>query len=357
MGLILLTQLLQSISNALLLCLQAMCAKVAPQLNMRCEKIEKATQDLITILLPEGLTLEDVTRFESSKSGATTPATRMSMSRLSVLDEEEEDFKPGELTLQREEKKRQELYQEAEFLLSHFNKRTQDALIRSTRTTLETLKRRVTSPSALHYGDLDGDKRKKMDTRPAFRVKLSLAIPHVALKPSLEDIQSALNEVAQKILAVHKGVLQWARKDSSQLSNPSQAQLAAQSKVLSQPSGDLLSPSGVAAGVLSLATPKGPPRTFFKVISEHKEIAKLISMLSSTVTSAKGLVTQALDMFKKYEHLWVLDRDDHMTTFLESKPGLSEFESEIHKYMELEDTISEEDDMLRVGALALVTGI
>ena len=319
---------------------------------MRCEKIEKATQDLITILLPEGLTLEDVTRFEASKSGTTTPVTRVSMSRLSVLNENEEDFKPGELTLQREERKRQELCQEADFLLSHFNKQTLDALLRSTRTTLETLKRRVTSPSALHYGDFDGDKRKKMDTRPAFTVKLSLAIPHVALKPSLEDIQSTLNDVVQQVLAVHKGVLQWG-KDSSQLSNPSQAQLAAQSKeLLSSPSGVL----AAASSVLSPSAPKNPPRTFFKVISEHKEIAKLVSMLSSTVSSAKVLVTQALDVFKKYEHLWVLDRDEHMTTFLESNPGLSEFESEIRKYVELEETICEEEDILNVGSLALVTG-
>ena len=340
------------------MCLQTMCSKIAPQLNMRCEKIEKATQDLVTILLPEGLTLEDVmtTRLEASKSGTATPATRMSMSRLSVLDEEEEDFKPGELTLKREERKRQDLCQEAEFLLSHFNKQTQDALIRSTRTTLETLKRRVTSPSALHYGELDGENRKKMDTRPAFRVKLSLAIPQVALKPALEDIQSSLNEVVKEILAVHKGVLQWKKVSS----HPSQTQQATQSKVLSQPSSAHISPSGVlaaASGVLSPSPPKDPPRTFFKVISEHKEIAKLVSMLSSTVSSAKGLVTQALDVFKTYEHLWALDREEHMTTFLESKPGLSEFESEIRKYMELEETITEEDDMLHVGALALVTGI
>lgn len=349
--------------------LQAMCAKISPQLNTRCEKVEKATHDLITILLPEGLSLEDVTSLELPKSGTTTPATRVSMSRLSILDEEEEDFKPGELTLQREEKKRLELCQEADYLLTHFNKRTQDALLRCTRTTLEAIKRRVTSPSALHYGDFDGDKKKKMDTRPAFKVNLSLAIPNVALRPSLEDIQSSLNEVVQQVLAVHKGVKQWGQGSSqpADLSNPSQAQLAAQSKVLSQPSGVLAAQSGIlaatsgvlatASGVLASSMPKDPPKTFFKVIAEHKEIAKLVSMLSSTVSSAKALVTKALDHFKKYEHLWTLDREEHMTKFLESNPGLSEFESEIRRYMELEETIHEEEEVFSVGALALVTGM
>lgn len=290
-----------------------------------------------------------------SKSGMTTPNKFAATSRLSMLAEEEEELKPGEATQQREAKKKQELYQEAEYLMTYFNKKTMDALIRCTRTTLESLKRRVSSPSALSYGE--DDRNKKHDSRPAFKVKLVLSIPQVTLKPSIEGIQNTVNTIVQHILAVHKRVNQWGQVSSkSLLSAPNSSKLASQSKVLSPTShGGLKQASTVLAAALD--SPKATPNTFFKLISEHKDIAKLVSVLSSTISSAKGLVNQSLDRFKEYEHLWSLDRDEHMKAFLEGSPGLSEFESEIKKYMELEETIAEElEEELIVGALALMTG-
>ena len=288
------------------------------------------------------------------KSGMTTPNRMTVASRLSMLAEEEEDFKPGEITQHREAKKRQELYQEADFLLTHFNRKTMDALIRCTRTTLESLKRRVTSPSALSYGD--DDRNKKLDSRPAFRVKLVLSIPQVTLKPSIEGIQNTVNTVVQHILAVHKGVNQWGQVSTNPLTS---SKLAAQSKVLSPTTTGGLAQASAAVLANSSAVlnkPRDAPNTFFKLIYEHKETAKLVSMLSSTISSAKGLISQSLERFKVYEHLWSLDREGHMKTFLEGKPGLSEFESEIKKYMELEEIITEEEEELTVGALTLETG-
>ena len=333
--------------------MQALVKKVGPQLNTRCEKVEKATQELLAVLLPEGMSLEDMAAAMETKSGTTTPS-RMT-SRLSVLEEEEEELKPGELTEQRKARKRQELYQEAEYLLSYCNKKTMEALIRCTRTTLESIKRRVTSPSALSYSEDDRNRNKKVDLRPAFKVKLVLSIPQVSLRPSIEEIQTTVNAVVQSVLSTHKEVLQWGQVPTSPLTDPSKAQLTSQSKVLT--------PTNLAQGskVLGNASAvfekkQDAPRTFFKLISEHKEIAKLVSVLSSTISSAKGLVAQSLEQFKVYEHLWTLDRDEHMKTFLESNPGLSEFESEIKRYMQLEETITEEEEEITVGSLSLVTG-
>lgn len=327
---------------------------MAPQLNTRCEKIETATQDLLKLLFPKGMTLEDMATALEPKSGTTTPGRFNTTSHLSMLAEEEEDLKPGEATQQRETRRRQDLYQEANCLLVYFNKNTMDALLRCTRMTLESLKRRVTSPSTLSYGD--DDRNKKHDSRPAFRVKLVLSIPQVSLKPSIEDIQNTVNTIVQRILAVHKHVNQWGQVSTKSLGAPSTSKLAAQSKVLSPTSPiELAQASAVLA---NSSANRGAPGTFFKLISEHKDIAKLVSVLSSTISSAKGLVNQSLDRFKVYEHLWTLDRDEHMKTFLlAGSPGLSEFESEIRKYMQLEETISEEiEEELTVGALALITG-
>ena len=328
---------------------------MGPQLNTRCEKVEKATQELLTVLLPEGMRLEDMAAALETKSGTTTPS-RM-MSRLSVLEEEEEELKPGELTEQRKAKKRQELYQEAEYLLTHCNKKTMEALIRCTRTTLESIKRRVTFPTALSYSEDDRNRNKKVDQRPAFKVKLVLSIPQVSLKPSIEEIQTTVNTVVQSVLSTHKEVLQWGQVPTSSLKEPSKTQLTSQSKVLTPTPTSLAQASKVLGNVSAVfEKQQDSPQTFFKLISEHKEVAKLVSVLSSTISSAKGPITQSLERFKMYEHLWTLDREEHMKTFLESNPGLSEFESEIKRYMQLEETITEEEEEITVGSLSLVTG-
>ena len=360
--------------------MQAVCKKKAPQLNTSCEKVERATYELLTILLPGGANdLEQVHKLivESTK---TTP--KLSVGLTPVI-EVEEDLRPGEIALQREEQKKKELYQEAHDLLNHFSRSMLDALIRCTRTTLESIKRRVSSPSALLYGETD--EKRKVDHRPAFKVKLTLAVPHISLKPGLDEIQSALNSSVQQVLSVHKSVYQWRQGGERQAAGPgvlaaqssilaarsgvlaarsgvlaaSSGVLAASSGVLAAPSGVLAAPSGVLAspsGNLGTGSAAVPQKSFFKAVSEHKEIAKLISMLSSTISSAKTLITQSLEHFKQYEELWNVEKEEHMTQFMESNPDLSDFEGKMKAYVNIEEIVVEEDEQMNIGSLALLTG-
>lgn len=347
---------------------------MGPQLNLKCKKIEKATEELLCVLLPNGKEDLDAVFADNDnglQSGTATPKT--SISRLSVVPEIEEDLRPGELTQMREEKKRKELLQEAQYLYYHFNRKTLDALVRCTRITLESMRRRVNSPSALLYGSTADDKS-KTDSRPAFKVNLTLAIPNIALKPTLEEVQTTLNNVVQRVIGIHKEVHQWGQEESA----PVQTQLAAASGVLGAPSGVLAAQSGVLAAPSGvLAAPSGAqlgaasvvispsknialPSTFYKSVSEHKDVAKMVSMLSTTISSAKTLLPKVLDQFKDYEHLWSVDRQEYMTTFLESNPDLSDFEEKIKEYMAYEEIANPEQQdqpqQLDVGSLALLTG-
>lgn len=301
---------------------------------MMCMKLETATHELIELLLARGS--------EEAVAGGSGEAT----SALSQSDE----LRPGELTLQRKRQKEEELRQEAKFLLDHFSQRTLEALIRCTKTTLESIRRRVSSPSSLLYGEATEDKRKK-ECRPAFKVKLTLAIPNVALKPALEEIQGLVNEAVQHILTVHKGVFQWGRsKEVVKGETTPTAQLGA-------PSGMLTSIVMQASRAqLSTETQKLLPQSFFKAVSEHKDVAKLLSQLSTTISSAKVLVTRALEHFKQYEDLWTVEREKSMTEFLESSPMLSDFEGRIREYEKLETVVMEEEEDLPAGSLVLLTG-
>ena len=282
---------------------------------------------------------------------------------LAPVDEVEEELRPGEIALQREQQKKRELYQEANDLMHHFNRSVLDALIRCTRTTLESIKRRVSSPSTLNYGDTD--EKRKMDHRPAFKVKLALAVPHVSLKPGLDEIQAALNSAVQQVVSVHKSVYQWRQGGNNQgqaslgaasgVLGARSGVLGAKSGILEVPSSVLASKSGNLASVSCVAKP--PLKNFYKSVSEHKEVAKLIAMLMSTINSAKALVTQSLDYFKKYEELWNVERDEHMTQFMETNPDLSDFEGKMKSYVGIEETVVEEMEQMNVGALALLTGM
>ena len=311
--------------------------------------------NLLKILLPEGEEdLEAVLNPEEAPSGKNTPKL-MSMTVLSPVAEVEEELRPGELTKQRQEQEKRDLYEAARDLMEHYSKQTLLALIKCTRHTLETIKRRVSSPSAIQYGDASEDKR-KLDHRPALKVKLVLAVPHIAIKPSLDEMQSSLNSVVQYILSVHKGILMWGQKSVAIASQPS---LGAQSGVLTAASGVLSTKSGVLGGpsaVSSTFRQGGHANSFFRPVREHKEIAKLVSLLTSTISAAKVLVTQSLEHYKQYEGLWTIDRNESITSFMEEEPSLSDFEAKMKEYTAMDNVFEEEAELLNCGSLALITG-
>lgn len=306
--------------------------------------------NLLGLVLPEGEEdLKALSEVDDTvpASGKNTPKI-MSLAILSPVEEEEEDIRPGDLTKQREEQKKRDLYDEARELLSYYNRQLLMALIKCTKHTLETIKRRVTSPSAIQYGDSSEDK-KKLDHRPAIKVKLVLAIPHIGLRPALDELQASLNTTVQNVLAVHKGIFLW-----GQGPEPQQF-LEAVSGVLATPS---LGPGALSASSGTFVKQKSQQdsRTFYKAVSEHKDVAKIVSMMTSTFSSAKALVTQYTDQFKHYEELWVVNRDEYMTKFMEEEPDLSEFDAKMKEYTVLDDVVAEEEDLLNCGSLALVTG-
>ena len=90
---------------------------------------------LLALVLPGGEEdLQAVLKMEDNvpASGKNTPKS-MSLAVLSPVEEEEEDLRPGDLTKQREEQKKKELYEEAKYLLDFYSKKTLIALTKCTR--------------------------------------------------------------------------------------------------------------------------------------------------------------------------------------------------------------------------------
>ncbi|RXN05955.1 dynein heavy chain axonemal-like protein [Labeo rohita] len=96
-------------------------------------------------------------------------------------------------------------------------------------------------------------------------------------------------------------------------------------------------------------------KNYHKSISENKEIVKLVSVLSTSINSSKKEIMNSLDRFSLYHHIWKKDREETIQKCIQGNPLLSEFESQILYYRDLELEINAEPEFISVGALALYT--
>ncbi len=100
---------------------------------------------------------------------------------------------------------------------------------------------------------------------------------------------------------------------------------------------------------------QAPPKNFFKVITENKEIAKTVAQLSTYIASTKKDVANALDRFRSYQFIWQKDREQDLKEFLASEPKVNEFEIKIRSFSTLTHEINSYPDILPVSVIALVT--
>ena len=112
--------------------------------------------------------------------------------------------KPLSVAEKRRKEQKVRVDQAAMELLSHFNYRNMDSIIKATRNTLEGMRRRIFSTLTIQF-----DKSKPRDAKPCFKAFATLSIPMIIVQPSVEEIQSALTKAVNLVTFVSKGVSQW----------------------------------------------------------------------------------------------------------------------------------------------------
>ncbi|XP_060906983.1 dynein axonemal heavy chain 5 [Labrus mixtus] len=355
-----------------------LCIRQAQSLHTKSSLVEEATNELIDMLLD----------FEHSRRGEVEKTEEESCAESKTIDHidsegEEEGLSEGRLfsrntlinpasvgpssPLMRKKKKRdlmEVMEEEAQQLLSYFNHRNVDALLRMTRNTLEILRKRIHASSLIHFL-AEGDSRsqgRSSGQQAIFRVSVTLSIPNIAMVPALEEVQQALNRAVECIVSVTKGVSQWSKERISKrkMNERRMAALKQDSSESESEDGATTyrsladgSTSDISASVFHAI--QFQARNYYKSVSDNKEIAKLVSVLSTSISSIKKEVMTALNRFSRYHHIWRKDREDTMQKFIQGSPLLSEFESQILFYRDLELEINSEPEYISVGALALFT--
>jgi len=95
------------------------------------------------------------------------------------------------------------------------------------------------------------------------------------------------------------------------------------------------------------------PHNFFKTVSESKEVSKMHAMISSCMQGIKLEFAQFSQIWERYKHVWEVDREDTITSFVKRKPALKDFEGELQKYNMAKSQLTTEKTEYRYGSILI----
>uniref|UniRef100_A0A452F4Q5 Dynein axonemal heavy chain 8 n=1 Tax=Capra hircus TaxID=9925 RepID=A0A452F4Q5_CAPHI len=311
----------------------------AEVLNHKSKHVEEAVKELISIF-------ESIYEVKYSGKGARhLPELRKHV----VFGSEGEDVEGTDYDANIvpeadvKDDKEDEFKKECKEVYAFFSHQLLDSLQKATRLSLDTMKRRIFVASP--YG-----RKRSEDVISFLKSEVHLAIPNVMV-PSLDDIQQAINRMIQLTLEVSRGVAHWGQQSrhiKRVISSTSRTTMD-----LSHPSpGKQLKKEERSFEEM---IPARKLKNFYPGVAEHKDISKLVLLLSSSVNSLRKAVHEALQDFQKYKTLWTEDRDVKVKEFLANNPSLTEIRSEILHYATFEQEIDELKPVIVVGALELHT--
>lgn len=296
--------------------MQELCDAAGAFLDAKSQIIEVAVQDIIGLLLePESEIPAEVVEEQQGDEA-----------EVSIVD------RPGTAKIKRKVDLSTQMQIEAHELLHYFKQRTLDALLNCVRGNMELLRRKITN-SSQHYTDLQHEAKGKP---PIFQASIILALPTIVMRPSVEDVQQAVVNAAQMMVGVSKNVFEWGQtRPSKTMESVENMGGASHSEVSSR--------SRRSVAKLQKTTTL---KSYYRQISEHKEVMKLLSTFSTAISSQKKRIMDSVQAFARYEPLWSLDREKQMKEMEEEKAGVSEFHAEMKRYRQLEEEIGEENDVV-----------
>ncbi|XP_057650536.1 dynein axonemal heavy chain 8 isoform X2 [Chionomys nivalis] len=308
-------------------------------LNHKSRHVEEAVKELISIF-------EQIYEVKyTGKQAKPVPEQRKHVVFGSETEEGDSlDYEPEAKEVDTNDKE-DEFKKECKEVYAFFSHQLLDSLQKATRLSLDTMKRRI------FVGSLYGRKRSE-DIISFIKTEVHLAIPNVVMVPSLDDIQQAINRMIQFTLEVSRGVAHWGQQQVRKIKSiPNSTSRTATDQ--NHPStGKLLKKEERS---FEETIPARKLKNFYPGVAEHKDISKLVLLLSSSVNSLRKAANEALQDFQKYKTLWTEDRDVKVKEFLANNPSLTEIRSEILHYATFEQEIDELKPIIVVGALELHT--
>lgn len=195
--------------------------------------------------------------------------------------------------------------EEIQKLSKYYNWSMYQALLHATKYSLNQMKERICGRRHMP----------KQILKPFFEVEVHLEGENCTLRPSLEEVQSAINRAASHVLKSTKHVQNWNQKD----------------------------------------LPEDEREPFYDWIAKDKEIVKVILLLTGSIQGTKNNVNKFLESFDKFSWLWKDKIDEKLKKFNATNPQLEDFEEKLVEFTNFEEDIGKIMDTHQIGALSLKT--
>jgi dynein heavy chain len=195
--------------------------------------------------------------------------------------------------------------EEIQKLSKYYNWSMYQALLHATKYSLNAMKERICGRR----------NTPKMQLKPFFDVDVLLDQGQCQLKPSLEDIQSAINRAASHVLKSTKNVQNWNQKDR----------------------------------------PEEEREPFYDWIAKDKEIVKVILLLTGSIQGTKNAVHTFVESFEEYQWLWNKNISEELKRFTANQPQLEDYEEKLKEFSDFEKKVNKIQSAHQIGALNLTT--
>ena len=240
----------------------------------------------------------------------------------------------------------------AKELRRNYSKKVADKLAFLTKTSLKILSKHFASASTdVKVEDIDAEAVNAI----VFVLIAYLSIPDIEVRPSIDEVQLVLVNAGKVILSVSKGVATWRKSVKKPKREPMRNGNGKKGDKDFIPSSE----SSREMKLYSAKKEEKPvitekPSNFFKIVTESKEVSKMYSMLSGCMQGVKLEFNVFSKIWDAYKHIWEIDREDTINTFLKNKPKLKDFEDELYKYKMAKSQLTTEKSEYRyiiVGSL------
>ncbi|CAG5978557.1 unnamed protein product [Menidia menidia] len=278
------------------------CKELAKTLDYKCSRVKGAIMELGNVLSavyePKG------TKTVDEPQGRSVTFSRESKRRGAKADAVslEGPLKDKQIKFEKEFKKLYELFSTEVF----------EALVKTTKLSLVTLKRRICGRNTYKKSEI------KPKVVPLIKSEAQLDKPNVVMVPNVDEVQQAINQLIDCVLEVSKGVV-WEQEFS---------QDDTQSK-----------------------------DNFSQNVFEDKDIKKLVVVLKTAVTSQRQEASDVLKYFHPFRVIWEDDRNIKVKEFMSSSPSLIQIKSEIQHYDSVEQQIEAIKPEIIFGSTELSTGV
>jgi len=207
--------------------------------------------------------------------------------------------------------------QTREDLINHYYRLMYHAILTSMKNSFNMIKNRVGKKpvKGILAVTSTSDKSDKRD-RPFFSVYVQLDLNNlqneVVARPSLDEIQDAINRTAVAILRSTKRLISWGQDRT-----------------------------------------RDDAESFFDMLAAEKEVCKLVLLLTGSIEGAKKEVKDYLGSFQGLSFLWKDDVQSKYKEFLKTDPVLADFDDQLTKFQDQRKMIKQIPEEKNIGVLGL----